>query len=188
MAGADPKTRGLRQRRNSVQPQVMGCEVDGYRRFIERDTPGCCAIQKTISIMVFGICLLEAGCAARTVWKAEVRSPDGIWIATARTVQSGGFGTAWITTSVSLKRVGSSDPPMEVLGFSCQGPVPRPYVLDNVANAGRTMNLRLKWVSATHLEVTYSGKPDIYLQVVKYQGVEITLRDLSGRAGAGPEN
>jgi hypothetical protein len=77
---------------------------------------------------------------------------------------------------------------MEVVGFSCQGPVPRPYVLDNVANAGGTIDLRLKWVSATHLEVTYSGRPDIYLQVGKYQGVEITLRNLTGRAGAGPEN
>jgi hypothetical protein len=126
--------------------------------------------------MILAACLLQSGCAAPTVWKAEVRSPDGQWLAIARTVQSGGFGTAWITTGVFLQRTSPSTGATQVLGFSCQGPVPRPYVLDNVANAGGTINLTMKWLAPTRLEVTYSGNPDLYLQVVKYADIEISVR------------
>jgi hypothetical protein len=139
---------------------------------------GCSAIRKAIFGIVLGICLLGVGCAAPTVWKAEVRSPDGSWIAIARTVQSGGYGTASIITSVSLKQANISQPPIEVLAFSCQGPVPRPYVLDNAANVGGTIGLTMKWVTPLHLDVTYDGHADLYFQAVKYAGIEISVRNL----------
>jgi len=164
-----------------MQPVLIGSGATNCGLCIECDTPGCRAIYKAISTIALGICLLQAGCAAPTVWMAELRSPDGAWIAIARTVQSGGFGTAWITTTVSLKRNNISKPPMEVLGFSCKGPVPRPYVLDNAANAGGTIDLKMKWPTASRLEVTYKGNPGLYLQVVKYQGIEISLQDLSDK-------
>jgi hypothetical protein len=65
------------------------------------------------------------------------------------------------------------------LAFSCEGPVPRPYVLDNVANVGGTINLRMKWLTPSHLEVTYSGHPDLYFQAVKVWGIDISVRDVS---------
>ena len=55
----------------------------------------------------------------------------------------------------------------------------RPYVLDNVANKGGSINLTMKWITPSHLEVTFSGHPDLYFQVVKYAGIEISVRDLS---------
>jgi hypothetical protein len=135
------------------------------------------------------ILLLMAACSAIAtacvrkddliVWKTEVPSPDGQWVASADTVQNGGFGSASIDTGVYLKRTGDSRPQMEVLGFNCQGPVPHPYVLDNAANRGGTINLAMRWITPTHLHVTYQGHPDIGLQVVKYAGIEITLQDLS---------
>jgi hypothetical protein len=135
---------------------------------------------KSISLMILGVCLLDAGCGPPTVWEAAVRSPDGRRVAMARTVQNGGFGNAWIVTTVSLKYANSSEPPTEVLGFSCDGPVPRPYTLDNVANAGGTIDLTMNWVTPSHLDVTYDGRRrgSLEFQAVKWSGVEISVRDV----------
>jgi hypothetical protein len=136
--------------------------------------------------MILGVCALWSGCRPTlddlTVWKAEVRSPDGLWIASARTIQNGGFGSARIDTIVYLQRANASQPPTEVLGFDCEGPVPRPYTLDNKANAGGTIDLKMGWVAPSHLEVTYDGQASLDLQVAKYQDIDISLRDLSREA------
>jgi len=41
------------------------------------------------------------------------------------------------------------------------------------------MNLTMKWLTPSHLEVTFSGHPDLNFQVVRYAGIEISVRDLS---------
>jgi len=139
---------------------------------------------KAISLIVVAVCVLGSGCQGDpTIWKAEVRSPDGLWIASADTMQTGGFGSAGIYTTVYLKRSKDSGPPTEVLEFSCQGPAPRPYVLDN-ANTGGTIDLTMKWVTPSHLDVTYDKHPDLIFQVVKISGINISVQDLSN----GPAN
>jgi len=126
------------------------------------------------------ICMLPLGCKSdATIWATEVRSPDGSWIASARTVQSGGFGSASMDTAVYLKQAGVSGPPTEVLAFSCKGPAARPYVHDDRANAGGTIDLAMKWLTPSHLEVTYDKHPDLYFQAVRMDGIEISVRDLS---------
>jgi hypothetical protein len=92
-------------------------------------------MRKPISLIIVAVCLLGFGCEYSTVWKAEVRSPDGSWIASARTVQGGGPGTAHLDTIVYLQQINSSGTPfgtpLEVLGFSCENnSVPRPYTLE----------------------------------------------------------
>lgn len=135
---------------------------------------------KPISLIIIGVCVSSSGCRdAPTIWTAEARSPDGLWIASARTIQNGGFGSAHIDTIVYLKWTEDSKPPQKVLGFSCDGPAPRPYVLDNVANAGGTINLTMKWVTPSHLDVTYDKHPDLYFRVVKFAGIDISVHDLS---------
>jgi len=131
---------------------------------------------------------LVFGCAgaAPTVWHEELPSPDGKWIAIAETQQGGGFGTAAILTTISLKGTKISNAPQVVLGFSCDGPVPRPYTLDNIANVGGTVDLKMQWVTPTHLDVTYRGHPDVYLQTVKLWGTDISLRNLSSDNRATP--
>lgn len=48
-----------------------------------------------------------------------------------------------------------------------------------------TMNLKMEWVAPTHLDVTYgaSARPgdhvSLNFQVVKYAGIDISVRDLS---------
>src|SRR5580692_2846782 len=99
---------------------------------------GC---SKSIRLMIPGLCVSWSGCRRPslddlTVWKTQVRSPDGLWVASASTIQNGGFGSANIETVVSLQQANVSGPPVDVLEFNCEGPVPHPYALDNVANAG----------------------------------------------------
>ena len=143
---------------------------------------------KAISPVVIGVCLLASGCQdAPTIWMTEVRSPDGLWIASARTIQNGGFGSAHIDTIVYLKQSTVSNRPTEVLRFSCLGPAPRPYVLDN-ANAGGTIDLTMKWVTPSHLDVTYDRHPNLYFQVAKYGGIDISTRDLSSEPANGNDS
>jgi hypothetical protein len=115
------------------------------------------------------------------IWKEDLQSSDGAWLASARTIQNGGFGSAFIGTTVSLKRIDgsvNSGKPMEILEFDCHGPAARPYELDP-ANAGGTIHLTMKWVSPSHLDVSYDGKATVDLQVVKFAGVDISLQDAS---------
>jgi hypothetical protein len=142
------------------------------------------AIRKAAALIVLGVGSLLSGCGAPTVWKAEIPSPDGHWLAIAQTIQNGGFGTGSIFTTVLLKQANLWQRPTEVLVFSCEGPVPRPYVLDNAANAGGTINLKMEWVTPSHLEVTYSGQADLYFQAFSYSGIEISVRDLSGKTAS----
>ncbi len=149
---------------------------------------GLSANHKAILLMIIGVCVLGSGCrddAHPTIWTAEVRSPDGSFLAIARTDQNGGFGSASIDTMVFLKQ--ASQPPVMVLAFDCEGPAPRAYVLDNKANAGGTINLIMKWVSPSHLEVTYSGHATLSFQAVKYAGIDISVLDLSTETTSTPQ-
>jgi hypothetical protein len=132
-------------------------------------------MHKTL-ILLFSI--IASGCMGRdelVVWKESLSSPDGVWVASVTTVQNGGFGSGGIITTVYLSRSVNASRRKEVLGFSCDGPMPRPYALDNVANKGGSINLEMKWISATHLDVTFSGHPDLYFQAVKFSGVKISV-------------
>jgi len=145
------------------------------------------SIRKAVLLIVIGVCVLGSGCRYDpTIWTTEIRSPGGLWIASARTLQNGGFGSAAIQTIVYVKRTDDSKPPEAVLAFWCEGPAPRPYVLDN-ANAGGTIHLTMTWVTPTHLEVTYDGHADLYSQVAKVGDIDISVRDLSSVEARSPD-
>jgi hypothetical protein len=130
------------------------------------------AISKAISFVIVGICLLGIGCQdVATIWSAEARSPDGNWLASAHTEQHGGPGTAGVETIVYLSRTNVSKPPEAVLSFFHDPSL--------ASQSGKTIDLSMKWPAPTHLEVTYDGHATLGLQVVKYYGVDISVRDLS---------
>lgn len=126
---------------------------------------------------------MGAGCsrAVVTVWRSQLRSPDGRWSALAQTLEIGGPGIDGIATSVYLEQTNMPRTRKVVLAFSCNGPVPHPYALDNKANAGGTIDIAMKWLSPTRLRVTYRSAlgATLNFQAVRYQGVAISLTDLS---------
>jgi hypothetical protein len=138
-------------------------------------------IGKSTLLIIIGIGVLSSSCRRDpTIWAAEFPSPDGVWLASVRTFQNGGFGSASINTVVYLKRANVSEAPTEVLNFSCVGPAPHPYVLDS-ANAGGTIDLRMKWLTPSHLEVTYDGRATLYSRADKIVGVDISIKNLGVR-------
>jgi hypothetical protein len=134
------------------------------------------------------LCLSVNGCHrdVPTIWHSELKSPDGAWVAIAHTEQDGGFGSAYIGTSVDLERTNGTvnrGKPFNVLNFDCLGPAPHAYVLDN-ANAGGTIDLHMRWLTPSNLEVTYNGKATVNLQVARFAGVNVSLRDWSQESSA----
>jgi hypothetical protein len=127
-------------------------------------------ISKGILLLVVGLCIWGSGCQdVATTWSAEVPSPDGQWVATARSQQWGGPGTAYDATTVFLKSSKGREPPTQVLAFSHQ------YA---------TMYLKMDWMTSTHLDVTYAASTrandhvSLDFQAVKCDGVEITVREI----------
>jgi len=43
----------------------------------------------------------------------------------------------------------------------------------------------MKWVTPSHLNVTYDKHPDLYFQVVKFAGIDIPVQDLSSEPTKG---
>jgi hypothetical protein len=115
-------------------------------------------------VAVASVLLLDA-CNDPTIWSTECRSSDSAWVATAHTVEHGGFGTAGVETIVEVKRPGSSSSPVRVLAF---------------ADSGLAIHLRMNWDGPTHLSVVYDSDPQmLYYQVVKTSGIEISVQNLS---------
>lgn len=120
--------------------------------------------------LIVGIsALCASGCGGEdTIGETSVPSPDGRWVASAETLETSGFGTGAINTDAYLKWAKGSDSPEHILGF-VHGP----------NSTSKTINLSMKWVSRTHLDVTYDGSATIDFQVVKYGDVDISLEVLS---------
>jgi hypothetical protein len=135
-------------------------QLDQQNRFVAEKTATLRAV--LLALMILGSWGFGAGCGpSNTIWREELRSPDGLWVASAETVQDGGFGSASIQTQVFLETANGLKSKEEVLEFSCEGPAARPYILDNVANKGGTIDLEMKWLGSSHLEITYNGRASI---------------------------
>lgn len=135
------------------------------------------------SSMLIVLCVITSSCRRDipTIWRSELKSPDGAWLAIAHTEQDGGFGSAYIGTFVDLESTDATvnnGKPFTILSFDCPGPAAHAYVLDP-ANAGGTIGLQMRWLDPSHLDVTYDGKANVILQVAKFSNVSISLRDLS---------
>lgn len=158
---------------------AVGIDSEPMNRggIIRSSTVGCTAIHGAILLVIIGVCALGTGCQEhQTIWSAEARSPDGYWLASGSTVQHFGPGNAGVYTSVYLKRTNDSEAPREVLGFSFESAYP-----------SGVSNVKMNWVTPSHLDVTYNGHAELYFQVVKYAGVVISVRNLSNEAINGPQ-
>lgn len=138
------------------------------------------AIRRAVCLIIISVCFLGlSGCwreGVQTIWSAEARSPDGSWLANARTEQYGGFGTGRVETDVYLKWIrGSQAPKLILMFFHDPNDAPRPIALS------------MKWITPSHLDVAFNGRAKVDFQVVKYGDVDISLHDLSDRTGNIPK-
>jgi hypothetical protein len=116
------------------------------------------------SLVLIGLSLFEVGCGKNpiTTWSAEAKSPDGNWLAMARSQQWSGPGNAYDATTVTLKQAGGTQPPIEILEFE--------------QNRTR-MDLNMTWISPTHLNVEYGSDVRVLFQAVRAFGeIEITTQ------------
>lgn len=105
------------------------------------------------------------GCKDPVTWSAESRSPDSKWVAYARTIEHGGFGTGGVETNVEIRRSDRAGSPQRVLSF---------------ADDGAAIRLTLRWEGPSRLVATFKGNPDLlYFQVVKTSGLQISTQNLS---------
>jgi hypothetical protein len=128
---------------------------------------------KLLLLLTIATCLLASGCqddSAKTTWSAETKSPDGDWLAIARSQQWSGPGNAYDATTVSLKRTSGDTTPIKVLDFD------HDYA---------TMDINMKWLTPTHLEVMYGASSlpgdhvNVNFQAIRCAGIDISLRDIS---------
>jgi len=85
----------------------------------------------------------------------------------AVTKQHSGPGNALLQTTVFLKHTKGPKEPIEVMLFT---------------HNEKFIDLKLLWLTESHLEVTYKQPATIDFQVIKCGGVDISVRDLSGGA------
>jgi hypothetical protein len=153
---------------HSVDSEDIDREQSGERRINVGKNPRS-GISKEGLLIVIASCFLQIGCrAVQTIWSAEAPSPDGYWLATAKTEQHAGYGTAGIVTKIYLKRTNGSYPPIEILEF-----------FHDPRDSSTTINLSMNWTGPSHLNVKYNGRASIDLQTVKFAGVDISVQDLS---------
>jgi hypothetical protein len=133
-------------------------------------------VRKSISLVTIALCVLLFGCnpGSETIWSAEARSPDGSRLASARTIANSGFGTGYIWTAVYLNWTKDSRHPTEILQLS-----------DTFETPSDEISVEMKWLTPTHLELTYKGHRTLDFQAVKWYGVDISVRDLSSAATDG---
>lgn len=126
---------------------------------------------RSVSSFLIVLGLTLCGCGnPQTLWTTESRSPDGTLIATASRIEYGGPGNAGLYTNVDLKRTidSASD---RIVTFD-QGEV-------NLYDAAK-LNLGMKWVTPTHLDIAYNGRAGtLNYQVALDAGISITVHDTS---------
>lgn len=134
----------------------------------KQEKSGRLAIRTAICLTGVLLCALISGCKdVATIWSTESTSPDGQWVAAAHTDQYGGPGTAGIQSSVSLRQVKGRQDKIEVLQLS-----------QNATG----VDLKLSWLTPTHLEITYKQPASIDFQAIKCGGIDISVRDTSAAA------
>jgi hypothetical protein len=127
-------------------------------------------------ILVIGVCLLEYGCpwlGVKTIWAAQTQSPDGRWVAMAKTELHVGGGLAGCETIVYLKRSG-------FFHYFRRPTVVLEFLPDEYQNVPLdTIDLKMKWQTLSHLDVSYYGPARRGYYLKRYLDVDITVRDLS---------
>jgi hypothetical protein len=113
--------------------------------------------------------------------KRDVLAPGGAWVATARTRQEGGFGSAWVETTVSVKRLDGSvngGKPFDVLSYPGGGTISKAYVL---SDQNADTDLQVTWSTPTLLQIYHRSNVNLDLEVVRFANIDISFRQGSSQ-------
>jgi hypothetical protein len=119
-----------------------------------------------VGIAAAALALAGCGRSGETIWQIAAPSPDGTWIATGRADRHSGPGNAAIVTGVYLQRIHGSGGAEPVLSFFNDLPPDKGGI-----------SLTIDWLTPSHLQITFNRHPDLYFQVVKYAGIDVSVRD-----------
>ena len=112
-------------------------------------------------------------------WSEQSTSPDGTWVALASNQRGGGMGAAFNDVTVSLKRTSGPYADITILSFS---------------NQAQVADLKMDWLSPTHLNVTYPSYAALDFQAVKCAGIDISVVEaerewpVPARSAAAPQH
>ncbi len=127
------------------------------------------AHKKLIIFFILAVCTFVSGCKdSAIIWSAESQSPDKHFVASARTEQYGGLGTAAVFTAVYLKKSGQQEA-KGILLLSNESAYPLGITAVNMT-----------WITPSHLSITYKGHATINFQAIKCAGVEISVEKKEG--------
>jgi hypothetical protein len=123
-------------------------------------------VQRRIFTSMLALSIALTGCNDEPVaiWSLTSKSPDGVWIAGARTDQWSGPGIASVATYVELRWTPNLQrEPISILVMSNESAYP----------LGVTA-VKMNWISSTHLDITYPASAKVEFQAVIASGLSIT--------------
>jgi hypothetical protein len=100
--------------------------------------------------------------------RMESKSPDGKWIAGAITVQDDRSSHPGVHTTAYLKSVSNSGTQESILVFP-----------NEISKEKGKIELRFNWTASDHLDVLVSELPTFETQVIRYAGIDISVRTAS---------
>jgi hypothetical protein len=103
-----------------------------------------------------------------TVSTQRVASPNGAWVAVAKTERHSGPGAAGVQTIVSLQPSRGNQAANMILLLSHDPNRP-----------GVDTGLKMSWLTNSHLEIAYRHNPSLDFQAIKDAGVDISVKVLS---------
>lgn len=109
------------------------------------------------------------GCGPKMIWSTTSVSPDGKWIASARTQMWSGPGIGTVGSSVYLVRAHESHDPTEVVDYLEGAKSPRPQI---------------EWRSVNDLVVRVPNPANLNLQVVKFADIRISVESIENHASS----
>ena len=131
-------------------------------------------ISRTILLLMVGACFLISGCrSSQTIWSAEARSPGGKVLAIARASATGG-GLSIVSstnTTVYLRWATGSRRDTTVLQLA--------DATDDPVNT----HVDMKWLTPTHLLLTFKGNQTVVFQAIRWFDIEISAQGISAPAG-----
>lgn len=113
-------------------------------------------------LLLCAVAIALSGCGTNpvTTWSAQFPSPDGKWVAVARTYQYSGPGNDYVDTCLYLRSDYGDKKEVMVLNY-----------------VGIGDEMSVKWIVPSHLEVTLRKHVEIDFEAVIFSTVTITVRN-----------